>query len=485
MKSIHMKRPNDLYMISSLEVTRSMSEFGFSAIFMLFMVHLIKFSFPLAANINGIYYGIAYMFPILCSIISGKYLNTKRLIILGCLSVILSQLLFFFSASLYSPTATTTNVIFFNKQTMLMFLGLFFLAFGTGFTVINLPKMVKNLFSNDDDMDKGLSMLYFSTNLGGTVGPILLSVIAGDNPLMFKWGFLVLAILLTVGLVLFSYNKDHRGKFIESLRNAKIKSIKEEALSIKNSIRIRNLIARLNRLENPLTPVTPVEKDRLAALFIIFIAIIAYRVAYHQTSVSTVMFIDTCVNKNFFSYIINTEAFLSINPIYILIFTPLIVKFNSKLAEKGKSLDFITKIIIGMILMVLAFFVLFAVTAQYTGGETINLGWILFYEFFLAWSELFAILTCYTMISKLVRDDLFTHIFAFFTATNAFGKFFAGFLSSNFPVLHITSASILGLIKISSISDYFLFLVVLNLIVAVALIILRKPLLNRLHGITS
>lgn len=64
------KKFKGTYFISSISFTTMAVEFGISSIFVLFLVYVLHFSSPLAANIYSYYYGFAFLLPILIGFIS-------------------------------------------------------------------------------------------------------------------------------------------------------------------------------------------------------------------------------------------------------------------------------------------------------------------------------------------------------------------------------------------------------------------------------
>ena len=93
------------------------------------------------------YYGFAYILPIFVGLISDRYMAKTRSLLIGFISMIISQLILFASASLYAPSSVEQTAITFNLQNILFIVGLAFLALGTSFannTFSNIISLVSN-----------------------------------------------------------------------------------------------------------------------------------------------------------------------------------------------------------------------------------------------------------------------------------------------------------------------------------------------------
>ena len=128
------------YFVSSLAMTTSLTEYGISSIFTLFLIHVLHFSIPLSSSMYSQYYLFAYTLPIIVGLISDRYLSRTTSLLIGFISMIISQIILFISASLYAPSSVQLTTITFNLQNTLFIIGLAFLAMGTSFA--------NNTFSN-------------------------------------------------------------------------------------------------------------------------------------------------------------------------------------------------------------------------------------------------------------------------------------------------------------------------------------------------
>ena len=478
------------YFISSISITSSIAEYGISSIFVLFLLDVLNFSIPLSSNIYAYYYGFAYLLPILIGYISDKYLNKSTALTMGFISMIISQILLGFAASFYHPSTITYDTPVFNTQTITYFTGLFFLALGTSFSTLSITHIINSVNNNEDSRIKGFSIYYPVLNIGVLIGSIITSLIVGDeNFELYTVAFFVFAAILTIGLISFrlfknKYLVDNDGNPMkdtsssDSIRNVSNKILSH--ISNKSILEINSLNLRQRRklFNNSLNPH---EKDRMMVFLVFLVVIILYRVAYSQTGLSLVFFITDYVERDVSFYSIPVQAFYMLNPIFVLILSPIFIKINTKVKERGIDLGFVNRSTISILFMAFCFVIL--ASAGYfidTGAiDEINLIWIITFEFFIVVSEIYFAIAGYSMVGSLAPEKYYSMFFGLYTATRSIAMFISGIISSNFPI--DVEVKFIHNVPVNGLMSYFLIFVVTSLAAAAFLIVFRKRLNAKLH----
>ena len=474
------------YFISSISITPAIAEFGISSIFILFLLNVLHLTIPLTSTIYAYYYGFAYLLPILIGYIADKYLNKSTALVIGFVSMIISQLFLSFASSLYYPTDITYNTLYLNVQNISYVIGLFFLALGTGLSTLAITHIINSICTDDASRLDGFSIYYPVMNIGVLVGVIIMTILIGNNNhTLYEIAFLLFALLLTIGLFCFT-----------SLRNKYLYDDKGK-LMIDDSFEDSMDIPSNNHESNKSTPATSSnskqkikffhisldsqEKYRLTIFFVFLIIIVFYRIAYSQSNSSMVYFIKTFVERNVGPFEIPVQFFSVFNPLFILIFSPIVIIINNKLEAMGKTLNFINRSIIALLLIVVCFAILAFVGYFIDVGvvDKISLIWVIVFEFFIAMSELYFSISSYSMVGNLAPADSYALFFGLFTATRAVAMFFSGIISSYFP----KDAYVIfrGNIPVNGLMSFFLMFVVMNLLAAVILICYRKKLREKLN----
>ncbi len=479
------------YFISFISITTAICEFGISSIFILFLLYILNFSHPLASETYAYYYGIAYLFPIFIGYLSDKYLTKTGALTIGFITMIISQLSLAFSASLYVPSTIQYDHYISNLQNLSFLIGLFCLALGVSFTNISISHIINSVNKTERLKIDGLSIYYPILNIGVIIGVILMSLIIGDkNYYLYKWGFLTLAFILIIGLIIFrllknKYLVDNDGKLMED--NKKYKNpIKKESLRVlsKKSSKSIQQIKNLNLKEKVILykqSLTKVEKDKLVVFFIFLVFIIIYRISYTQTTTSMIFFIDNYVDRNISFFNIPVQFFSILNPLFVLILGPIFLKINYKLEEKKIEFGIVKRIILALIVLAIVFMILSGIGyyIDIDAVSKINLLWMPLIEIIIAISELLFSIAGYSMIGDLTYEKYYSLFFGLFIATGSISRYMSGLIAIEFPVYD--TPKFVYSIPIDGVMEYYCLFVFMNLVAAAVLIIYRKKITEKMH----
>lgn len=472
------------YFISSISSISTLVEYGISSIFVIFLMYVLHFSLDLTSATYAYYYSFAFLMPIIIGYISDNYLNITNSIILGYISLITSQIFLFFCSSLYHPSGTVHNNLILNTQVILYIIGLIFLATGTSFISLNFTHLINLINKDEHSKIHGYTIYYPILNLGIIIGVIIVSAIVGDtNYHLFKWAFLTFAICSIIALLTFLLLKN---RFLVDTEGNTVKTSYLDFNKIKNQLNT-DLINKISK-KNPISKdnfsklnfikklkiihesLSETEKTRLKLFLLILIFILIYRIAYSQTNISIIYFIDSYVERNIGFYSIPVELFCIFNPFLILILGLIFVKLDNKLEEKNIDLGLIERMTIATFLIALCFALMTAIGLSLDLNITnkINVLWMILFEIILATSELFFSVAGYTMVSELAPDSYFALFFGIFVATRGIATYITGIVCIIFPeptdIVHY-----IGQIPINGLGGFFSIFLILNIITGIIL----------------
>lgn len=476
------------YFVSSLAMTSSLTEYGISSIFTLFLIHVLHFSIPLSSSMYSQYYGFAYILPIFVGLISDRYMTKTRSLLIGFISMIISQLILFASASLYAPSSVEQTSITFNLQNILFIVGLAFLALGTSFANNTFSNIISLVSNNTQEAELDSYSIYYSLlNLGVIIGILIMTFVVGDtNYMLFKWSFLIFAIFLAIGMIVFLYAKhvflvNYQGELVEDKTDENNEGILRKIASGVKSI-LHGILHIKSVISNFISSLSQTDKDRLILFFLILIFIIIYRIGYNQSSASMVIFEESYVVRDYGFLVLPVQLFSIFNPLFIILLSPLYSKFNKKAAEKNWNLGLVTRVGIGLLLLSICFIVLADISYLIDVGVTnkISILWIIIYELILALSELFLSVTGYAMVAELAPANNFALFFGIFQSTHAIARYLTGWIINIFPASE-TATLFLGSFPINGLTNFFLLFAVPALICGIILIYKRKSLERRVH----
>ena len=477
------------YFVSSVSTTSFLVEYGISSIFVLFLLFVFDYSIPLTSEVYAYYYSFAFLLPILVGYISDKYLNKSISITIGFILTIISQIFLWFSASLYNPNNPATDTIVFNTPSILFIIGLLFLASGISFTSLASTHMI-NSINKESLRHKGFSIYYPVLNIGILAGVIITSVVVGnENYELYKWVFFIFTIILAAGLISFKIGKgrylvdndgnsmkdEYPANSISKKSNGFLKNISHKGMSKINNLNLKKKITLFH------DSLTSHDRDKLKVFLIFIVVIIFYRIAYSQTDISMIFFIEIYVERDMTFFTVPVQMFRILNPFFILILGPIFIKIKGKLDKKGIELDFIKRAVLSLLVLVICY-ALMTVIGYYLDincFEKISLIWIVVFEFFIAVSEILFSIAGYAMVGDLAPKKYYSLFFGFFLATKSIAMFISGTISEYFPPEDATN--FIFSLPSNGLMRYFIVFVITNLIVALALMIYRKKIIEKMH----
>ena len=454
------------HFISYLSIAPAIIEFGLSSIFILFLLHVMHFSIPLSSQTYSFYFGGMYLISIAIGYISDKYLSKSSALILGYILMIISQIFLAFSSSLYVQSNEIYTSYFFNLQTSIFFTGLVILAVGLSFTNIITPTII-NSINDTDSKEEAFSIFYPIMNIGVLIGPILTTFIVGsDDYYLYQLCFSLFAVILGIALLIFSLFKnkflvDNNGNVMEEHSHQEEVNAKKSITDLYNSLQ-------------------PFQKDRIQVFMILLVIIILYRISYAQSSVSLVFFIDKYINRDLGFFVIPVQLFFVLNPLFILILSPLLLLFNKKIEEKNIEFGIIKKSVASLLFLSLGFLILSGLGYCMDNNLTSDVGfyWIIIYELLIAISELLFIVSSYSLVSFLTPEEYYPFFFSLFLFTRSISSFLSGEIAELFPKKLIPTA--LTLI-VDGIMDFYIIFVVLTLVTAFVIYHYRNYLNGKIH----
>lgn len=489
------KKFKGTYFISSIAFTSSIIEFGISSIFTLFLLYVLHFSFPLVSKTFANYYGFTYFLPIIIGYLSDKFLSKTDTLAIGFISTILSQFILAYAASLYQPSNIIYDNYVFTFQSIIFFIGLFFLALGTGLTTLSITHMIFSINDKNSTMH-AFSIYYPILNIGVMVGPILMSVFVGTNNYnMYSLIFLLFGFISIVGLIVFfllknKYLVDNEDNLMEDKRplnnitpnfNNLLSKISSKSIFEIKQMSLRKKLVLFNN------SMSIIERDRITAFLLFLLIIIFYRVAYAQFNIGMVFFLDLSVDRKFLSFELPVQLFFILNPIFILLLSPLFIKFNNVLDKRNIEFGFINRTITAFFIMTFCFLMLsvlgYFLDMNALPLDKISFIWILIFEMFVALSELFFSISGYSLVGLLAPEKYYQLFFGLFTATRAAGMYFSGLLSILFPAERkmLSDLSFSFNIPTNGLMAYFLIFVILNLISVTILIVYKDNIKRKMH----
>lgn len=374
------KHPKGLYVLFLTEMWERFSFYGLRALLVLYLTQAVSWSDVDAYSLFGAYAALVYATPVLGGLIADKFLGFKKAVFLGGVLIMLGHF----------SLAVPGDALFYP--------GLAFIVCGTGYLKSCISSMVGELYEQGDPRrDSGFTIFYMGINLGALAAGICVGIVAQ----VFGWhyGFGLAGIGMLFGLLTLVYGK----RYLVGVGDSPDPNrLQKKTLLVSNE----KLIWLLSLLAVPgvamLLHMTAVVgwlllafigaslvavvmlaikvnqkiRRRLITLMILVVFAIGFFSLFEQAASSITLFTERGVDRFLFGWQIPTPVFQSLNPLFILVFAPVMAVLWVKLAERNKEPSTPMKFFWGLLLVTLGFGALAFGAYQAIGSGLANMWWL-------------------------------------------------------------------------------------------------------------
>jgi POT family proton-dependent oligopeptide transporter len=337
--------PKGLYVLFATEMWERFSFYSMLAMFTLYMRDEREGFGWTAAEATSLYANyimFVYVSPLIGGWLGDKVLGYRRAVMIGGFFFMAGHLLLSFRSLTAVYAALTCLVI------------------GNGFFKPNVSTMVGNLYPDGSHLkDRAYNIFYMGINVGAFLAPIVATIVQA------YYGFHVAFAVAAFGMVISVWVLWQFKRYVEEPAREKGGWLKrDQAPSAAAVTEDAPPGARERADEMAAVP----ESKRILALCVVFTIVVVFWMVFHQNGTTLTYWADENTDWNVRG-IIST----SINGGWVLILTFPLVWFWKWLDRRGLEPSTPTKMVFGMTLTGLAFFVLFVAArageASVTGGD--------------------------------------------------------------------------------------------------------------------
>ena len=312
-----------------------------------------------ALGIVGAYGGLVYLSAVIGAWVADRLLGSERTLFYSAVLIMIGHL----SLALL-PGLAGIGV------------GLVCVAVGSGGLKSNATAIVGTLYAEGDERrDAGFTIFYMGVNVGGFVGPLLTGL--AQSEVGFHLGFGLAAIGMALGLGQYMIGRKNLGEKAKEVPNPLPSS--QRLLAVGAGILLVAAIVVLvsTGVVNPgnladvvvwvvgaisvvyflviLTSgkITAVERSRVFSFIPMFIASAAFFSLYQQQFTVVTAYTDQRLDRSLFGWQMPVSWVSSINPVFIIVFAPILAALWTKLGERQPSTPM--KFVLGTVLMGAAF----------------------------------------------------------------------------------------------------------------------------------
>jgi len=323
-------QPRGLVVLFMTEMWEKFSFFGMRALQVYYMTKQLHFSQADASMIFGLYAGGVYLTPIFGGYAADRWLGRRRAILGGGALMALGHF------------ALASEDLFFPSLVLI--------ALGNGLFLPNLPSQVGDLYDEHDPRRSGAYNLYYmGVNLGGLLGALGCGAL-GE---IYGWhvGFGAAGVGMCVGLAIYALNGRHLppDRPLDNQRSTvKAEAPKHQA------------------------------KGSVLPLLLVALAVIVFRSAYEQSGNTVALWVEARVDRHLLGRLVPATWMQSLNPLFVIAFTPSLVAAWRRTAARGREPSAIARMAMGAAIVAVSYAML-ALVAESAGSEPVHMGWALLF----------------------------------------------------------------------------------------------------------
>ncbi|MEK6629558.1 MAG: peptide MFS transporter [Acidobacteriota bacterium] len=368
--------PAGLYVLFFTELWERYSFYALMAILTLYMDEALHFPQATSAQVYGVFLAGVYFMPLVGGFVADRWLGFSRAVILGAVLMGFGQL----SLSMGGTTA--------------FFLGLALVASGTGMLKPNISTIVGNLYRDRRELsDAAFNIFYMGINTGAFVAPMIVAWLRNH----YGWGAAFMSAAIAMVLAI--------GTFIGFRRHLPTDDTKAD----------RQATADAGGSSD--------DRSRIVALLVVFAIVVVFWVAFYQNGFTMTLWARDNTDTT-----ISPEVFQSVNPLGIILFSPVLVGLWAALRRRNAEPSTPAKIVIGMILTALTFGIMAA--AGMMGGDTgkVSASWLVSAYLAIALGEICVSPMGLSLVTKVAPPKHRATMMGAWFAATATGGYLAGFL---------------------------------------------------------
>ena len=371
--------PRGLTVLFLTNMWEQFSYYGMRALLVYYMTKQLLLTQGNSSLIYGAYTACAYFTPLIGGFIADRFLGKKRAIIIGASVMALGHFMMTQEALFYVALAT--------------------IAIGNGLFLPSLPSQIGDLYPRADPRaGRAYNVYYVGVNIGGFIAPLVCGTLG--ETLGWHWGFGAAGVGMVTGLMIYLWGQ-----------------------------RYLPLQTQLPRAQQPAAPRENMARDTLLLLFGRGVAVTVFRSAYEQIGNTVALWADSGVDKAAGNFAIPMTWFISINPLCVMLMTPVLLAWWRK-REAAGHVQLPTQRMATGALIVGASYLLLAALSWKAGDVAVPWQWFALFWLVLTAGELFILPTGLGLFARLAPRRLgATTVASWFLASFA-GSLSAGLVGS-------------------------------------------------------
>ena len=394
-------QPRGLTILFLTNMWETFSYYGMRALLVYYMTKHLLISQQHSSLIYGTYTSFAYFTPIVGGAIADRYLGKKWAVIIGATTM--GHFMMAFEPLFYFALAT--------------------IAVGNGLFLPSLPSQINDLYGPDDPRRGwAYNVYYVGVNVGGFLAPLVCGTLG--ELYGWHWGFAAAGLGMGIGLVIYC-------SFLRLLPPEPN----------------RTLLAAEAQPD-----AAPVIREHVAILLLMVAMVVLFRIGYEQSGNVIALWVSDRTDRSLdlFGSTLTIPAtwFQSINPLLIILGTPLLIAFWRRRKRHETIPHLLKRMSFGCVVATAAMVVMVA-AALSSGpeGARVSSLWVFGYFVLLTLGELLVIPVGLTLVETLAPIRFASMAMGAWYIAKFLGSLLAGFMGAFWLVIPPWTFFSLGVIS--------------------------------------
>ena len=395
-------QPRGLTVLFLTEMWERFSFYGMSALLVYYMTKQLHFTQADASLIYGLYTGGVFLTPIAGGYLADRWLGRRLAIVIGGSLMAVGHFALSWEAMFYPS--------------------LVLIALGNGLFLPNLPSQVGDLYAEDDPRRGGAYNVYYvGVNLGGLLAPLACGTLG--EVYGWHWGFGAAGVGMCVGLAIYLLGgrhlpQDRPRDTSARAANAASPDAAGAAGSTGGSTGSTDVTGSAGSVDGNARR-KPGAAAIVVPLLLVALAVMVFRSAYAHSGNTLALWADSSVDLHAFGVAIPVTWVQSLNPLFVFLFTPLLIRAWRRAAVKGREPAPVRKMAIGAAGVAAAYLLLAAMAAM-SDGKPVSGLWLLVFFAVYTMGELYILPVGLGLFARLAPSGMgATVIAAWFLAAFA------------------------------------------------------------------
>jgi proton-dependent oligopeptide transporter, POT family len=423
------EQPRAFSMIFMLEIWERFGFYTMWGILTLFFIRYLRLTDKEAYLTFGAFSALGYGLVSFGGYLGDKILGTKRTIILSLIVLALGYL----------------ALVFVNKENIYLALGL--ICVGTCLFKANPSSLLAKCYEeNDPRLHGGFTLYYMAINLGSTFALIIGPAVSSHFG--YSWAFFISFIGIVFGLINY-WLKHQLVATINTPADNRILLAGHWVMIILGiivaTLVLTYLLYHLLITKSLIWLITVLvvgiyfaymskeSKDaiiRMGVAFVLMIEAVVFFTLYQQMPTSLNLFAVNNVIPTLLGIPLDPQSFLALNPIWIIVMSPVLALCYKKLDSHGFFFPVPYKFALGMLCCGLSFSLLYFTRYWHNGNGLVSSWWLVASYFFQSTGELLVSALGVAMVAELVPSHITGFVMGMWFLTLAIAGFIGASIAS-------------------------------------------------------